>query len=262
MHLLLVVAAFAGCLALVFAGTALFVTRLRTGWAEALAAEGVVTALLALSVQATVHFVVPNALAETGNLSLTAVGWLRLFDLASVCVLGWGLTVAATILHVGKPWVWKAIALFYIGTAFYMLNIVWFHPPHDIGANHWRVFLGDAAITRDHPEWARAMTAVYALPVLASSYSLLKPPGTKPLRTFRLRAISSGLFIIAMFGFLGMAMGAADRPDWSLWGLLVSTAGASAMLLGYRPPKWVRARLEPEKKAAQTWPGLHDQSIQ
>lgn len=190
-----------------------------------------------------------TALGAAGNLAGTlGATSLPLFvallyaSLALLCVALWGLLYFLLYLFTGRRGLVAPLAVFYAAYFALLVAVVTQAAPNAVVVDRWST----------HVVYARpfeglvtnVLLSLLILPQLAGAlaYFTLVFRLREPTLRYRVALVSSSIIVWFMSAYLGALAGLASQDWWQVASRLLGLGAATAILLAYQPPGWIRRR--------------------
>lgn len=159
-----------------------------------------------------------------------------------------GLLYYLLFIHTGRQAYYAPLAVGYAGLFLVFVWLITWQDPQRVVLNEWNVTMENA---RTLSSTATAVLLVVLLgPVLAAAalYGSLAFRSDAPIVRYRV-GMTSGAFLL-WFGSSAVAAmtGLTSLPYWPLASRAIGLIATLLVLAAYRPPKFVRAKLEPEQE--------------
>lgn len=171
----------------------------------------------------------------------------RIVGVALLGLCAWGFSTYVLYLYGGASrLLFRLTALYGALAALAFYAETWIDRPTSVAVSAWSSGLAPPA----DPRLLQGVYVFFAIPLVASilAYASLFFRVRTPLQRYRIGLVSGSLLAWVVGGFLGASSGgAAEFVAVTLLGLVA----AGAVLLAYRPPRWVLARVDPESEAAR-----------
>lgn len=163
-------------------------------------------------------------------------------NLFLICVGLWGLLYYLLFLFTGRSWLLAPLTVFYALYFVALAALLLGAGPNGVQVGRWT-----ARVTYENPLQGPTATTVLALLVFpqilgALAYFSLYFRLEDRTQRFRVALVSLSILVWFTSALLASAAGLSQQDWWQVASRLLGLAAALAVVVAYRPPRWLRER--------------------
>jgi len=167
---------------------------------------------------------------------------LTLVNLLAICVALYGLVFYLLYLFTGKRSLLAPLTVFYIGYYILLVYYVQASTPVSVEVQRWRAVLVYENQLRG-PIFVVALLLLLLPPILGGlAYFTLYFRVKTSTQKYRILMVSWSIIIWFVSGLIGSFAGLSQYDWWQVMSRLIGLGAASAIILAYQPPVWIKRR--------------------